>query len=111
MIQTPLFEYMCHLGNTLQLQRFNVSQEKQTQLEVEEFLLQERVLYERKKRLSEHDIPDFMILSDFGKIVVEVKTRYQKRAIRAGYFNRSSNTFRDGVVTNFLNITIYEITT
>lgn len=85
MIQTQskeqLLEYMCKLGEKLQLQRFSVAQEKQTQLEVEQFLLHTEVAFEREKRLSGQDIPDFFIHSDFGKIVLEVKTRYPKRAI------------------------------
>jgi hypothetical protein len=85
MIQTQstekLIEYMCMLGEKLQLQRFGVAQEKQTQQEVEQFLLHANIAFEREKRLSAHDIPDFFIQSEFGSIVLEVKTRYQRRAI------------------------------
>ncbi|RRJ54856.1 hypothetical protein EHV15_35370 [Paenibacillus oralis] len=85
MIETPsnekLFEYMCILGEKLQLQRFSVAQEKQTQYEVEQFMLHANVAFEREKRLSAQDIPDFYIPSKYGCIVLEVKNRYSKRAI------------------------------
>lgn len=76
-----LIEAMCLLGQDLQLQRFNVAQEKQTQLEVEQYLLHSGISFEREKRLSAQDIPDFFIQCEPGAIVLEVKNRYQRKAI------------------------------
>jgi hypothetical protein len=71
---------MSTIKSGLQLQRFNTVPEKRTQIEVEQFLQTEGYTYEREKRLSERDIPDFFIHSSFGNVVLEVKTRYAKKA-------------------------------
>ena len=69
------------LATKLQQQRFSTSQEKLTQMEVERFLASEGVIYEREKHLSDRDIPDFLIQTQFGSVVLEVKTRCPRKAI------------------------------
>lgn len=76
-----LVEVMAKLGHQLESERFSTTQEKQTQLEVEFVLKKLGYLFEKEKRLSVKDIPDFYINTEFGGIVLEVKTKYQKRAI------------------------------
>lgn len=77
-------ELMCllqSLANQLKMQRFSTIQEKKTQSEVEAFLLAEGYSFEREKRLSNKDIPDFLIRSPHGNIVLEVKIRFPKKLI------------------------------
>jgi threonine synthase len=69
------------LAESLQLQPFSVAQEKQTQIEVERFLKQKGYRFEREIRLSEKDIPDFLVHTERGGIIIEVKTRFARRAI------------------------------
>lgn len=65
----------------LKLQRFSTIQEKQTQMDVEHYLRMIEVPFEREKRLSNHDIPDFFIPSPEGNLILEVKTRFPRKAI------------------------------
>jgi hypothetical protein len=69
------------LAAQLRNQRFSTIQEKQTQLEVELFLIALNYSFQREKRLNEKDIPDFLISSPDGAIVLEVKTRCPKKQI------------------------------
>ncbi|WP_155985653.1 hypothetical protein [Paenibacillus gorillae] len=52
-------------------------QEKQMQNNVEQFLNERNIPYEREKRLDDKDIPDFLI----DGIVLEVKTKCSNKAI------------------------------
>ncbi|MFY0545474.1 hypothetical protein [Brevibacillus sp. H7] len=72
---------MYNLATMLQLQRFSTAQEKLTQMEVERFLTSEGIRFEREKHLSDRDIPDFLIQTQFGNVVLEVKTRCARKAI------------------------------
>ncbi|MCZ1269053.1 MULTISPECIES: hypothetical protein [Paenibacillus] len=65
------------LADLLRVQRFRTVQEKQTQLDVENFLISINAIFEREKRLSASDIPDFLI----NGVVLEVKTKYSRMAI------------------------------
>lgn len=69
------------LATQLRNQRFSTIQEKQTQLEVELFLITLNYSFQREMRLNEKDIPDFLINSPHGAIVLEVKTRCLKKQI------------------------------
>lgn len=72
-----ILETMLHLSSQLRRQRFSTIQEKQTQADIEQFLISQGIHFEREKRLSEKDIPDFML----DGIVLEVKTRCSRKAI------------------------------
>lgn len=72
---------MCNLTTMLQLQRFSTVQEKLTQMEVESYLISEGISFEREKHLTNRDIPDFLIQTQAGKVVLEVKTRCARKAI------------------------------
>lgn len=76
-----LLEFQYELSERLKLQRFSTAQEKQTQAEVQTFLLASGYKFEREKRLSERDIPDFFIHSPHGNLVLEVKTRCPRKQI------------------------------
>lgn len=76
-----VMESMYDLASRLQQQRFSTTQEKLTQMEVERFLTSEGIRFEREKHLSDRDIPDFLIQTPFGNVVLEVKTRYPRKAI------------------------------
>lgn len=82
-IQSELLAFQQHLASQLNLQRFHTIQEKQTQSEVEQFLQNNKYTFEREKRLSAQDIPDFYIKCPTSEqfIVLEVKTRYPKKRI------------------------------
>lgn len=56
-LKEQVLEYMYNLGDKLLLQRFSVAREKQTQLEVEQFLLHTGIAFEREKRLSSYFHP------------------------------------------------------
>lgn len=76
-----VMESMFDLASRLQQQRFSTTQEKLTQMEVERFLASEGIHFEREKHLSDRDIPDFLIKTQFGNVVLEVKTRCPRKAI------------------------------
>jgi hypothetical protein len=78
---SSLYSEMMKLADLLQRQRFNMVQEKLTQLEVERFLHQHAIQFDREHRLSANDIPDFLIYTKFGEIVLEVKLHFPRRAI------------------------------
>lgn len=65
----------------IQLQRFRTIPEKSTQSDVEKFLTFQGLTFEREKRLSKTEIPDFLIHSQYGGIVLEVKTKCSRMAI------------------------------
>lgn len=56
----------------IQRLRLDLSSEKQVQAQIEQALSAEGIVFEREKRLSPQDIPDFLIE---GGIVVECKMR------------------------------------
>lgn len=66
------------LVRLLQQHRFDLSTEKHLQAEIEEVLLKAGITFEREKRLSDHDIPDFLIA---GGVVIECKIRDKSRKI------------------------------
>lgn len=72
---------MIQLVQNLHLQPFVVTQEKQTQNQVEQFLSQHGYQFDREVRLTEKDIPDFLIHTERGEILLEVKIRSPRRAI------------------------------
>lgn len=76
-----VIEQMSEIIIQLKKQRFSALQEKQTQNEVESFLGSSGYTFDREKRLSNRDIPDFFIKTMHGNIVLEVKTRCPKKAI------------------------------
>lgn len=76
-----LLEFQHQIIEQLKLQRFHTVQEKQTQSEVELYLTSAGYSFEREKRLSERDIPDFFLTSQYGSLVLEVKIRCPKRQI------------------------------
>lgn len=76
-----LLGLMSDLAAELQKQRFNISQEKRTQMDVEQYLMSQKISFEREKRLSGEDIPDFFIFTDHGNIVLEVKIKSPRKAI------------------------------
>jgi hypothetical protein len=78
---TKIIEAMHDLAVQLQKQRFSTVQEKRTQIDVEQYLTVNETKFEREKRLSDHDIPDFLIHNELGGIVLEVKTRCARKAI------------------------------
>lgn len=73
--------FMQDLVRQIQLQKFRTTPEKSTQLDVEQYLKASGMNFEREKRLSEHDIPDFLIQSQYGGIVLEVKTKCSRMTI------------------------------
>ncbi|MGG0939228.1 hypothetical protein ABHN11_24755 [Brevibacillus centrosporus] len=76
-----IIEVMSSLVEKLQLQRFSTEQEKLTQMDVECFLASIGICFEREKHLSDRDIPDFLIHTPAGSVVLEVKTRCARKAI------------------------------
>lgn len=62
----------------LQSCRFDLSTEKHLQHDIEQALLKKRLSFEREKRLSERDIPDFFVK---GGVVIECKMRNKARKI------------------------------
>lgn len=95
---TKFIEVMHHLVEHLQQQRFNTVQEKRTQMDVERFLTSEGISFDREKRLSDQDIPDFIIHSQVGGIVLEVKTRFARRAIYRQLERYSEHKVVDGLI-------------
>lgn len=94
-------ELMCllqSLANQLKLQRFSTIQEKKTQSEVETFLLSAGYSFEREKRLSSKDIPDFLIQSPYGNLVLEVKIRFPKKQIYRQLERYAAHVNVDGVI-------------
>jgi hypothetical protein len=79
--KSEILEIMHILVGQIQLQRFRTTPEKSTQSDVEQFLTNYGLEFQREKRLTKKDIPDFLIQSDFGGIVVEVKTKCSRMAI------------------------------
>lgn len=66
------------LVQLLQQHRFDLSTEKHLQAEIEEVLLKAGFPFEREKRLSDRDIPDFLIARS---VVIECKIRDKSRKI------------------------------
>ncbi|ODP35094.1 hypothetical protein [Pandoraea sp. ISTKB] len=66
------------LVRLLQQHRFDLSTEKHLQAEIEDVLLKAGITFEREKRLSAGDIPDFLVA---GGVVVECKIRDKSRKI------------------------------
>lgn len=66
------------LGQLFNHSRFSLEEEKKTQGEIADCLKQNHVPYEREKRLSEKDIPDFLI---DRCVVVEIKLKGSVRSI------------------------------
>lgn len=62
----------------LQRHRFDLSTEKHLQAGVEQALTAAGVAFEREKRLSDRDIPDFLVA---GGVVVECKMKNKARKI------------------------------
>lgn len=60
----------------LQRHRFDLSSEKRLQGGIEEALTRAGIAFEREKRLSDRDIPDFLVA---GGIVIECKMRDKAR--------------------------------
>lgn len=82
MVDQELVRFLISLANQLKQQRFSVNQEKKTQAEIAEFLSSMNYSVEREKPLSAKDTPDFLLhCPSGGCIAVEVKTRYQRKAI------------------------------
>lgn len=80
-LNNELIKEMVQFAIILEQQRFSMSQEKQTQAEIEEFLKSKGFYYEREKRLSAQDVPDFILNTGDGNILLEVKTRCSRRAV------------------------------
>jgi hypothetical protein len=76
-----IIELMYDLATLLQQQRFSAEQEKLTQMEVERFLRSKGINFEREKPLSDRDIPDFLIHTELGYVVLEVKRRCPRKTI------------------------------
>ncbi|MDM8356619.1 hypothetical protein [Pandoraea communis] len=66
------------LVRLLQQYRFDLSTEKHLQAEIEDVLLKAGIVFEREKRLSDRDIPDFLVA---GGVVIECKIRDKSRKI------------------------------
>jgi hypothetical protein len=62
---------------TIQSNRFSLSGEKQTQVQIGDALAAAGIPFEREVRLSDEDIVDFMV----DGIAVEVKIKGQRKAI------------------------------
>lgn len=98
-IQTnELIYFQYQLSEKLRLQRFCTVQEKQTQIEIEQFLAVSGYIFEREKRLSNRDIPDFFIVSPHGCLVLEVKTRFPRRQIFRQLERYASYDSVDGLI-------------
>jgi hypothetical protein len=78
---TKFIEVMSGVAAQLQQQRFVTVQEKRTQMDVEQYLISNGFQFEREVHLSDRDIPDFLINTHLGGIVLEVKTKYSRKAI------------------------------
>lgn len=61
-----------HLVALIQRHRFDLSDEKRLQAQIEEVLTANAITFEREKRLSALDIPDFLVA---GGITIECKLR------------------------------------
>lgn len=57
--------------------RFSLTDEKETQREIEEMLKENNIVYSREHRLSKEDIPDFLI----SGLCIEVKLKGTKKNI------------------------------
>jgi hypothetical protein len=53
--------------------RFNFTDEVELQDAISSVLTLENIVFEREQRLSSRDKPDFILDTDFGKVVMEVK--------------------------------------
>jgi hypothetical protein len=75
-IRTPLVPDVKGIVRILQRHRFDLSTEKRLQADIESVLAEAGIPFEREKRLSDADIPDFLIT---GGIVIECKIRNKAR--------------------------------
>lgn len=62
-------------------QRLNMALEKMAQADLETSLMQAGFKFEREQELSKRDKPDFLVSIDGHTIVLELKTRAQRKAI------------------------------
>lgn len=66
-----------NITSLLRRYRFDLSNEKALQLEIENVLKENNISYLREHRLSKEDIPDFMI----NDLCIEVKIKGSKKSI------------------------------
>jgi hypothetical protein len=73
-----VFRTAVDIVRLLELYQFDLSTEKHLQAAVESAFLESGIVFEREKRLSPRDIPDFLV---DGGVVVECKLRGKSRKI------------------------------
>lgn len=77
----PVIAALSRVASLLERLRLDLSQEKLAQGELEKILQTAGIAFEREKRLSDQDIPDFLLNVDGVGIALELKTRAQRKAI------------------------------
>ncbi|WP_455233281.1 hypothetical protein [Geopseudomonas aromaticivorans] len=77
----PSTRALGRLADFLSRLRLDMAQEKRAQGELEQLLTTAGIAFEREKRLSAKDIPDFLVTLDGVRIAVEMKTRARRMAI------------------------------
>ncbi|WAT32214.1 hypothetical protein [Pseudomonas sp. GXZC] len=72
---------LSRLSDFCSKQRLNMALEKLAQADLETNLLQGGFKFKREQELSKRDKPDFLVSIDGHTIVLELKTRAQRKAI------------------------------
>lgn len=81
MSSTSLHASLSQLAHFCAGLRLDLAQEKRSQVELEQALVQEGLRFERERPLCSRDIPDFIVHLNGYVIVLELKTRAQRTAI------------------------------
>jgi len=96
--QQQVLQALSRIANLLARLRLDITQEKRAQADLEQVLTTADIPFEREKRLSEKDIPDFLLNIEGVGIVIELKTRAQRKSIYRQLERYAQHAEVDGLI-------------